>query len=237
MIKRIQEFILALGPIYVRVVVGALLVMIIGLVFFSIGYYVLGNRLVLLPGRPHIYTVYTQNLEYVVSSVETQTITLASSPTTVTTINLPCPGYIMIDLSSFISGIVVRFDVIDESSGTIVYSIIMTPGDHESIPIYSPGTYRVVAIPLHGSEYSIANIKIETGYLREKTSIIIARWFQLLGLSFVLLGFTIFLLAYKIAYKSAESIYNIPPSRIMEEIASQSYLRLFSSSRTEEKER
>lgn len=234
MIKRIQEFILSLGPIYIRVVVGALLIMIIGLIFFSIGYYVLGNRLVLIPGRPQIYTVYAQNLEYVIGGVETYTLTLSSGPITITTVRMPTPGYISIDLSSYMSGIIIRFDIIDESSNIVVYSIILTPGEHETIPIYSPGTYRINAIALHGSEYSLANVKIEVGYLREKSSIIIARWFQLLGLTFVILGFTIFMLAYKIAYKSAEAIYNIPPSKLMEEIANQSYLRLLASSRIEE---
>ncbi len=237
MIRRIQEFILSLGHIYIRVVVGAIIIMILGLIFFSLGYYVFGNGIVLIPGTSqYIYASYAQNLEYVISSVNTYSITLSSEPVTITTIHMKMPGYISLEVSSKYSDIVVRFDIIDESSGAVVYSMVLTPGDQEIIPIYSRGDYKINAILLHGAELSSINVKLEVGLIREKTIIIIARWFQLLGLTLVIIGFLTFLFAYKIAYKSAESEYNIPPSTLREEIASQSYLRLFSSSRVVEEE-
>lgn len=228
MIEKLKEFILSLGPFYLRVVIGSIILMMIGLILFSIGYYVIGHGVVLLPGRQYVYSSYHESIEYVPSTVETIPITLSSIPTDLAIVELKSPGYINIELSTpeYIS---VRFDIIDRSTNQLVYAVVIDSGEKTVIPIYQPGEYRITALLSSSpSIYVIpATVKVEVFIAKEATPIIIARWFQLTGLSFLGIGFLILLFSYRIATKTAEAEYYIPPSELREEIASQSYLRIF----------
>jgi len=228
LIEKLQEFILSLGPFYLRVVVGSIVLMMIGLVLFSVGYYVIGHGVVLLPGRQYVYSSYYESIEYVPSTIETIPASLSTVPTDITVVDLKSPGYINIELSSseYIS---VRFDIIDRSTNQLVYAVVIDSGEKTVIPIYNPGEYRITASLSSGPTIYVipANIRVEVFIAKEATPIIVARWFQLTGLSLLGIGFLILLFSYRIATKTAEAEYYIPPSELREEIASQSYLRIF----------
>ncbi len=228
MLDKVREFVIALGPLYLRVLIGSIVLMMVGLLMFSIGYYVLGNGIMLIPGRQYSYSSYISSIEYVVSDVKTFSLTLTTVPEIVGEFELRTPGYLSIDISSIEPDIAVQFDITD-SSHNLIYSVIVRNGEHVSLPIYSPGTYRVTA-RLASTQYlymSNVNVKIEVFSMREASSIIIARWFQLIGLTLIGIGFLILLFSYRIAVKTAEAEYYIPPKELREEIASESYIKIF----------
>ncbi len=230
MLDRIRGFVIALGPIYLRVLLGSIVLMMIGLLMFSVGYYVLGNGIMLIPGRQYEDTRLVNSVEYVVSDVKTFSIPLVTSPTELYEFNLKSPGYLSIDISSLETDTAVQFDIIDASSNSLVYSVVVHSGERVSLPIYSPGTYKI-NVRLATAPYLYignVNIKVEVFSIRESSTIIIARWFQMMGLTLIGLGFLVLLFSYKIAVKTAEVEYYIPPEELREEIASESYIRIFS---------
>jgi hypothetical protein len=228
LIGRIQEFALSLGPAYVRVLIGSILIMSIGLLMFSVGLYVFGDGMLLFPGREYAYPAYYENIVYEAVGIKTIGVMLTTTPKTIYSFKLGSPGYFTIEVSSSVPWFNVRIDVVDSNNGKLIYSIVLHNDEQMSIPIYSPGDYKVNAYlasnqPLYATP---ANIRIELFAARESTPIIIARWLQLTGLSLIIIGFLIMIFSYKIAMRAVETQYYIPPEELRTRIASESYLRI-----------
>jgi uncharacterized protein YjeT (DUF2065 family) len=234
-IDKMQEFILAMGPHYVRIIAGSLVIMIIGATLFFIGYAYIGFHIVLFPSMIYTYYPYMNTYEYRVSLSEVKNVFLGNTPIEIDSVRFRSPGYLILEIVSSCYTCSIRINIIDTSTGRLVYSIVFYGSGNSTIPITRTGTYRIEGyIESTSISSTVAVVNIKAIIMREKSNIIISRWLQAVGLAIVFIGLLIFIFAPRIARKSIETTYMMPPREIREDLARMSYLKIFEERETEE---
>ncbi len=211
----LRRYFLAYGPLYVKVVISSLILMIIGATIFQVGIYYVGVNFVLPPQKlfqplPPPYSTY------VLSDMATYKMNLTGL-LEICRYKFDTSGYISIDITGP-SDALIEVTLDDLSTGKTLYSLITHGGETITIPIEKPGSYAINMKPLNRG---IVEVSIVISYytLREKPEAIFAKWLQAMGLLIFGIGFLVFLASPLVAAKYAESAYSLAPKEIREELA------------------
>ena len=222
----LKRYFVAYGPLYVRIIISSLILMIIGTTMFQVGINYIGVNFVLPPEKlfqplPPPYSTY------VLSDVSSRVVNVTVEED-LGTYTFQTPGYFSLTIkvqgASLARVKVYRVSTTSyaseaSSESKPIYVLTTLSGETLTIPINEKGQYRVV-IENIGSNMITVNYKLLIYTLREKPEALIAKWLQALGLVLFGIGFLVFLLSPIIAAKYAESAYRLAPKEIREELAS-----------------
>lgn len=218
----LRRYFLAYGPLYVKVIVSSLILMIIGAAMLQIGIYYVNANFIFPPTKlfqplPPPYSTYK------LSDVITYRTNI-SGYIEISRYSFKTPGYISIDLK-IPSNALIEIALTETSTEQTLYGIIVQGSRKITIPIEKQGSYAINMKPLN-TPIVEATIVISYYILSEKPEAIFAKWLQALGLTLFSIGFLVFLASPIVAAKYAESAYNLTPKEIREELANLGIARL-----------
>ncbi len=211
------------GPFYIRVLLGSILLMSIGMLLFFVGFYLVGNRVVVMGGSSEAYNVYV----YVTGDRGTALLA-GGGRIQIFSVTMEKKGIVVVNIATNPPRLPITFVVKDSVSGREVYRYQPAPGAESSASLrveLDPGRYDFyVSAPQGLGGQVVADYKIY--YVTENPNYVISQWLQVLGLILSGIGLLTLVLSYEIARREAEAEYMVPPKAFREMIAEQSYLRL-----------
>ncbi len=231
---KIKKNLEVLGPFYMRALVASILLMVFGLILFGTGLYILGYKIAFLPNIPFIGYEVKQYIVYYRSDYISDVVPLVSSEAYFTSIEVKSRSVLILrvlEIPSSLAGHDLYMDIVREGSGELVKSVKIPTnpaGEHIVKVEIDPGRYDIY---FHTNAVKAAYISVSLEVLAstESSQLIIAKWFQGVGLILSGLGLLTFIISYEIARREAEVAYMVAPKEFREMIARESYLRLLTS--------
>ncbi len=211
------------GPFYIRVLLGSILLMGIGLLLFFVGYTLVGNKVLLFGNGEHVYNVYV-----FADMGRKEAVLISGTRRNLFTVNMERNGIIVMSITTAPQNISVIIYVVDTNSGKEVYHYEPGPGTQPAHSLrieLGAGVYTVYVYAPPGSNGNII-VDYKVYYASENPNYVVSRWLQYLGMGLSGMGLVTLILSYEIARKEAEAAYLVPPKEFREMIAEQSYLRL-----------
>jgi len=228
-----QRYVIAYGSQYLKVVLGSLFIMIIGLTIFYMGYESLGNYVSIYPferlftAAPQPYSEYneiineadTTNLK---GSVEIASFEIQGPGYMEVLVQSTSPTSLWLDISHRDPSLKIGPLTIQEPPESIE-SLYISTGKTYRIPLKEIGSYKIL---IRSTEEIPVTVSIRVVALKDKLETIMAKWMQGLGSLMFFIGVVMFILSPLVAARHAHSTYLIAPKEFRDALAEAGIVRV-----------